>query len=105
MFGQITAWIGFRRLYNRGQQNVRREWNLVPTAFNLRKIAISLQIPPRQDGTPTKEPTTRAKGTNNQPSKPRAFSLPFLTSGWDGALATPLVRSARPRATTNRSCS
>lgn len=39
VFGQITAGMGFRRYFYRGRQKVRSEWNLVCTAFNIKKIA------------------------------------------------------------------
>ena len=92
-FGQIKAGMGFRRFYYRGQQNVRSEWNLVCAAFNLRKMADLLQILPRNDGAATME-----EGTNNLPSKPRASSFLFLTSGLM-ALLQPLVRLLRLKAT------
>ena len=58
------------------------EWNLVCAAFNLRKIAVLLRIPPRDDGAAAIEPTTTEEGVNSLPSKLRAFSAPILASGW-----------------------
>ena len=72
VFGQIKTGMGFRRFYYRGRQNVRSEWNLVCAAFNLRKIAVPLRIPPRGDGAAAMEPTTTREGANSLLSKPRA---------------------------------
>ena len=43
VFGPITCGMGFRRYLYRGLSNVRSEWNLVCTAFNLKKRAALLQ--------------------------------------------------------------
>ncbi len=100
VFGQIKAGMGFRRFHYRGRQNVRSEWNLVCAAFNLRKIAALLRIPPRKDGAAALEPTITAEGANSLTSKPRAFSFLFLTSGWI-PLWQPLVRPVRLKATSS----
>jgi hypothetical protein len=61
VFGQIKTGMGFRRFYYRGRQNVCSEWNLVCAAFNLRKIAVPLRIPPRGDGAAAMEPPPRGR--------------------------------------------
>ena len=100
VFGQIKAGMGFRRFYYRGRQNVRSEWNLVCAAFNLRKMAVLLRTLPRKDDAAAMDPTTTAEGADSLTSRPRAFSFPFLTSGWM-PLWQPLVRSIRLRATSS----
>ncbi len=39
VFGQIKSGMGFRRFFYRGRIKVSSEWNLVCTAFNIKKIA------------------------------------------------------------------
>jgi transposase len=42
VFGQIKFGMGFQRFLYRGTQKVKSEWNVVCSAFNLKKIAVSL---------------------------------------------------------------
>ncbi len=100
VFGQIKAGMGFRRFYYRGQQNVRSEWNLVCAAFNLRKMAALVRIPPRKDSAAAMEQAAPKEGLNRRDSELPAFSFPIMTSGWMH-LWQPLVSPVRLETTSS----